>query len=68
MWADYLPPPKNKFVVKVNDDDYYNLVKETIDFDPTKLEIIECESIKLNGNKFGTDNSSNHGRIPWLLD
>ena len=25
--ADYLPPPKNQFVVKVNGDEYHTLVK-----------------------------------------
>ena len=33
VWADYLPPPKNQFVLKVNDNDYYTLVKEEIDVD-----------------------------------
>ena len=42
VWADYLPPPKNKFDIKVNGDDYYKLKKEDIDLDPSKVELFEC--------------------------
>ena len=34
--VDYLPYPKNTFVIKVNGVDIYNLPKEEIDYDPTK--------------------------------
>ena len=33
--ANYLPPPKNVFDIRVNDADYYDLVKEALDFDPS---------------------------------
>ena len=35
VWANYLPPPKNEFIVKVNGDDYYTFPKEDVDFDPS---------------------------------
>ena len=36
--ADYLPPPKNSFDIRVNDSDYFDLVKEALDFDPSQIE------------------------------
>ena len=35
VWVDYEPQPKNSFKIKINDADYYNLVKEEANFDPT---------------------------------
>ena len=35
VWVEYLPQPKNTFVIKVNDADVYILPKEEVDFDPT---------------------------------
>ena len=46
--ADYLPPPKNQFEIKVNGQDYYTLVKEDSEFDPFKVELFKCEILKLN--------------------
>ena len=40
VWVDYEPLPKNSFTIRVNDADFYNLVKEEADFDPTKTEPI----------------------------
>ena len=37
VWVDYLPHPKNTFAIKVNDYDIYSLVKEEVDYDPTKI-------------------------------
>ena len=48
VWADYLPPPKNQFLVKVNDFDYYTLIKEELDYNPTKFESFSCY-LTLNG-------------------
>ena len=31
--ADYLPPPKNQFQIKVNDQDYFTLMKEELGVD-----------------------------------
>ena len=33
--ADYLPPPKNQFIIRVNGDDYFMLLKEDLGFDPS---------------------------------
>ena len=33
VWVDYLPPPKNQFILKINGEDYYALVKEDLDVD-----------------------------------
>ena len=35
VWVDYQPHPMNKFIIKVNGADIYNLVKEEVDYDPT---------------------------------
>lgn len=35
VWVDYRRPPENVFDIKINDENYLNLVKEEIDFDPT---------------------------------
>ena len=47
VWVDYLPYPKNTFLFKINGDDVYNLVKEEVDYDPTKTETLK---VKLNIN------------------
>ena len=36
----YEPYPKNIFQFRVNGEDVYNLVKEEVDFDPTKTETL----------------------------
>ena len=46
--ADYLPPPKNQFLIKVNDEDYYALTKEELDYDPAKFESFSCKKFELN--------------------
>ena len=33
--------PKNTFKFKVNDEDVYSLVKEEVDFDPSKIEDLD---------------------------
>ena len=33
VWVDYQPLPNNKFILKVNDEDYYLLVKEDLDLE-----------------------------------
>ena len=50
MWVDYEPHPKNIFVFKVNDEDVYSLVKEEVDFDPTKIETLNV-SLNLNDKR-----------------
>jgi uncharacterized protein YbdZ (MbtH family) len=39
VWASY-EEQKNLFQVKVNDEDYYSLVPEEVDFDPSQYESI----------------------------
>lgn len=41
VFADYEPHPKNTFSIKVNDANIYSLVKEEVDYDPTKTEVIK---------------------------
>ena len=62
VWADYLPPPKNEFILKVNDFDYYTLVKEEIDFDPTQIELFKCEKLVLN------EVEALSGQVPWVIE
>ena len=40
VWVDYESQPKNTFKIRINDADYYSLVKEEADFDPTKTEAL----------------------------
>ena len=40
VWVDFLPQPKNTFLIRVNDADIYNLTKEEVDYDPSKIEIL----------------------------
>ena len=47
VWVDYLPQPKNTFIFRVNGEDMYSLVKEEVDFDPTKTETLSV-SLKVN--------------------
>ena len=47
VWVDYEPQPKNRFVIKVNDADIYNLVKEEVDFDPSRTETLNVH-LKIN--------------------
>ena len=47
VWVDYEPQPKNTFKFRVNDADIYSLVKEEVDFDPTKTEAL---GVALNVN------------------
>ena len=35
VWVNYETDPKNRFNLKINDFDYYTLVREDLDFDPT---------------------------------
>ena len=41
VWVDYEPQPKNNFIIKVNDEDIYSLIKEEVDYDPSKTEPLE---------------------------
>ena len=45
VFADYQPPPKNKFLVKINDYDYYTLAKEDVDVNLNTVELFNCRSL-----------------------
>ena len=57
-----MPPPKNQFIVKVNDESYYNLPKENIDYNPDKVEVLACDYLKLNDKLFMRNS------MPWIID
>ena len=62
VWVDYLPHPKNTFAIKVNGADIYKLVKEEVDFDPTKTETLGVKVLQIN-NK-----TVMRGSLPWFID
>ena len=43
VWVDYEPLPKNIFVFRINGEDIYSLVKEEVDYDPSKTETMYVE-------------------------
>ena len=61
VWVNFEPHPKSRFVIKVNDEDYYSLVKEEYDYDPTKTETLSVD-LKIN------DKMTIHRSIPWIID
>ena len=48
VWVDYRTQPKNTFIFRINDNDIYSLVKEEVDYDPTKTETLKLKSLKIN--------------------
>ena len=62
VWVDYEPMPKNTFKFRVNDNDIYYLVKEEVDYDPTKTETLSLSYFKLN------DIIKISGPMPWIID
>ena len=47
VWVDYEPLPKNNFIIRINDADFFALVKEEVDYDPSETESLNA---KLNIN------------------
>ena len=47
VWVDYEPLPKNNFIIRINDAEFFALVKEEVDYDPSKTESL---FVKLNIN------------------
>ena len=39
--VNYEPHPKNQFAVLINDQDYYTLIEEEVDFDSTNNETLD---------------------------
>ena len=60
VWVDYLCKPKSAFVIKVNDYDVYSLVKEEVDYDPSKTERLHVH-LTINNKK------AIFGSMPWIL-
>ena len=63
VWVNYEPLPKNTFVIKVNDADVYSLVKEEVDYDPSKTEEL---NVQLYINE--KENNIIDASIPWIID
>ena len=61
VWVDYLPQPKNIFIIRVNDEDIYNLIKEEVDYDPSKTESLKV-NLKVN------DKATISRAIPWIIN
>ena len=59
--VDYEPLPKNKFIVTINYYDYYTLVKEELDFDPSNIKPLNC-TLYIN------DVVAHEGVMPWIID
>ena len=50
VWVDFLQQPKNTFVIKVNDAEIHTIVREEVDFDPTKTEELNVK-LSINDKK-----------------
>ena len=61
VWIDFLPLPKNTFVIRINDADIYSLTKEEVDYDPSKTESM---SVVLKVN----DKETISRPTPWIID
>ena len=61
MWVDYEPKPKNNFIFRVNDADFYSLVKEEADYDPSKTEELITTLIV-------NEKETISGSTPWIID
>ena len=57
-----MPQPKNTFIIKVNDVDYYSLIKEEVDYDPSKIETLKVSSLYIN------DKQTISLSMPWIID
>ena len=62
MWVNFEPLPKNIFIIKVNDADYYSLVKEEVDYDPTKTEALKLYQFNVNDKEIFSNS------MPWIID
>ena len=64
-------PQKNTFQIRVNDEDIYSLVKEEVDFDPSKTEPLETY-LNMNDKKDSNGLAGLEwtilGYVPWIVD
>ena len=61
VWVNY-DLPKNSFIIKVNGVDIHSLVKEEIDYDPTKTEMLKVKSLKVNEKEIIVIS------MPWIIN
>ena len=61
VWVEYQPLPKNTFVIKINDADFYSLPKEEVDYDPTQTETLRV-AILVNGKLAASES------MPWIIE
>ena len=61
--VDYEPQPKNIFQFRVNDADIYSLVKEEVNYDPSKIESLIVD-LAINENL----ELIISGLMPWIVD
>ena len=61
VWVDYEPLPKNNFIIRINDADLFALVKEEVDYDPSKTGTL---FVILNIN----DQKNDNGEEKWTID
>ena len=57
-----MPFPKNIFSIKVNDLDIYSLIKEEVDYDPSKTEALTVEHLKVNDKEIISRST------PWIIE
>ena len=62
MWVNYEPLPKPIFIINVNDADIYDLIKEEVDYDPTKTEALNIQFLDVNDQKIIS------GFMPWHIE
>ena len=63
VWVNYEPQPKNIFTFKINDAEIYSLVKEEVNFDPSKTESL---IVDLNIND--KPECAIAVLMPWIID
>ena len=59
--VDYEEQPKNTFIFLVNGENVHNLVKEEVEYDPSKTEAM---SVHLTVN----DTKAISGSTPWIVE
>ena len=60
--------PKNRFVIRVNDADIYCLLKEEVDYDPTKTEeLYVCLIINDQKENDGEEKWAIEKSMPWII-
>ena len=63
VWVNYEPLPKNTFVFRINGQDIYSLIKEEVNYDPSKTETLYVE-LKINDQTEWAIS----GNTPWIIE